>query len=477
MNRDFTFRAGIALVYALASMLVAACSSEAPIQYATEDRREPINPAPTIQSITALPPVQGNRLPTLEATVAPAATDDLGFGPIIAPGYQQPPTTTPRATVPPSPTPFVAPPTQPASAYTTPVPADQTRLDPSFMGIQSHYNYDVADWDRVLRQLAPLRLGWVKLQAAWKWLQPDRAGQFEQNFRLFQQHVQAADKHGYKVLLSVAKAPDWARAADRNEDGPPDNLDDLRWFLHKLMQELGPHIDAVEIWNEPNLRREWTGSRPMSGASYMELFRVGYEAVRAYSPAIAVITAGLAPTGNHPGVSIDDRAFLRQMYQAGLASYSDVQIGVHPYSWGNPPDFLCCDNVEGQGWDDRPQFFFQQTIRDYANIIAASGDNARMWVTEFGWATWEDYPSAVPEPWMTYNSAMDQRDYTLRAFQIGQSRADIGVMFLWNLSYAEESTIARGSELAAYSILYPAFDGSDSRRKRPLYRALEERPG
>ena len=52
-----------------------------------------------------------------------------------------------------------------------------------------------------------------------------------------------------------------------------------------------------------------------------------------------------------------------------------------------------------------------------------------MWVTEFGWATWEDYPTEAPDVWMAYNSALDQMDYTLRAFQIGQARADIGVMY------------------------------------------------
>ena len=344
------------------------------------------------------------------------------------------------------------------------------------MGIQVHYNFGVAGWDRTLRQIAPLRVGWIKLQASWEWLQPNAAGQFDQNFRLFQVHVQEADKRGFKVMLSIAKAPDWARNSNRNEDGPPDNLDDLRWFIHTLLEKLGPYIDAVEIWNEPNLRREWTGSRPIGGASYMELFRIGYDAVRAYSPAITVVTAGLAPTGNHSGVSVDDRAFLRQMYQAGLAGYNDIAIGIHPYSWGNPPDFVCCDNVEGQGWDDQPQFFFLQTIRDYSSIIAAWGDNAQMWVTEFGWATWEDYPTAAPDVWMAYNSALDQQEYTMRAFQIGQSRADIGVMILWNLSFAHEITINQRNELAGYSILYPALDGSGSRRKRPLYRALASRP-
>ncbi len=457
------------MLIALGAVLVA-CAGESRVSVAPEVQLTAELPAAALPVIEALPPVAGEPLPTADSdagTAAATAPGNQGFGPVIEPGYTQPPTSTSR------PTAVV---TQPGSAYTTPVAIDQTRLDPAQMGIQLHYNYDVDTFEYRMQQIVPLRVGWVKIQASWEWLQPERAGQFEQNFRLFQLHVQKADKYGFQVLISVVKAPDWARHTNRGEDGPPDDLSQLSHFLRLLLEKVGPYVDAVEIWNEPNLRREWTGSRPISGASYMELFGVAYDTVRAYSPAITLVTAGLAPTGNHGGVSVDDRAFLRQMYHAGLARYNDVKIGVHPYSWGNPPDFLCCDNVEGQGWDDQPQFFFRQTINDYASVIRSFGDGAQMWVTEFGWATWEDFPSTAPDPWMAYNSAQDQMEYTLRAFQIGQSRADVGLMVLWNLSFAVERAVYERSELAAYSLLYPFFDGSGNQRRRPLYRALERRP-
>ena len=461
--------------------LLVACQSEPVIDIAPEVELELVaSPQPTEIELVVLPTVAVDPLPTLEApppSPLPSATPtpfDQDFGAIISRDYVQPPTTTPRPTERPSAT--NPPPTRPGNALTTAVPVDRTRLDRAQMGIQAHYNFDTIGWSNTLHQITPLRIDWIKLQASWHWLQPDRPGQFDQNFQLFQLHVQEADKRGYKVLLSIAKAPPWARNYDRNEDGPPDDLNELHWFIHKIIETVGPYIDAIEIWNEPNLKREWTGERAISGASYMELFRVGYDAVRAYSPTVTVVTAGLAPTGNTSGLSVDDRDFLRQMYQAGLAQYTDVKIGVHPYSWGNPPDFLCCDNIEGQGWDDKPQFFFSQNIGDYSSIIAANGHNAPMWVTEFGWATWEDFPSLAPEVWMAYNSAIDQSNYALRAFQIGQSRADVEVMILWNLNFAYESAVHQSSELAAYSILFPRFDGSGNWRERPLYHALASRP-
>ena len=442
-----------------------------------------------VQQIAVIPTVAGRQLPTLTAaaTVASSAIADATaidapettrqfIGAIIDEDYTIPATSTSRPTAILAATQVDSVQAPPGAVITTPLPIDDIRLDGGQMGIQVHYNHDVASWDRTLRQIAALRMGWIKMQASWQWLQPDYAGQFDDNFRLFQLHVQEADKRGNKVMLSIAKAPDWARNVDRNEDGPPDDLNQVAGFVTLLLDKLGPYIDAIEIWNEPNLKREWTGRHAFNGAAYMQLFGVAYNAVRAYSPNIAVITAGLAPTGNSTNVSVNDRSFLSQMYGAGLASYNDVVIGIHPYSWGNPPDFVCCNNVEGQGWDDRPQFFFQQNIRDYRDIIAANRDSAQMWITEFGWATWEGYPTEAPDPWMSYNSAQDQMNYTLRAFEIGQSLADIGVMILWNLSYAEELTVNRRSELAGYSLLYPRFDGSRAQQQRPLYQALASRP-
>ena len=59
-----------------------------------------------------------------------------------------------------------------------------------------------------------------------------------------------------------------------------------------------------------------------------------------------------------------------------------------------------------------------------------------MWATEFGWATWEDYPSLGARRVDDLQlRRIDQSNYALRAFEIGQARADIELMFLWNLNY------------------------------------------
>ncbi len=318
------------------------------------------------------------------------------------------------------------------------------------MGIQLDWNVEDSGWQNVMAASKSLNVGWIKLQASWKSLEPSR-GTLGGEFIKLQAHINEARKNGYRVMLSIAKAPDWARSS-RQEDGPPDDPNDLAQFITLLLAQIGPNINAIEIWNEPNLKREWAGSLPFSGEGYMLLFKPAYTAVRSYSPSIIVISAGLAPSSD-TAVSLDDREYLRQMYRAGLANF-DVRVGVHPFGWGNPPDVRCCNKVDGQGWDDQPQFFFLDTLLAYRQIMLQFGHrNAKLWSTEFGWGTWDGFVGAPPEAWMSYNTTTKQADYNLKAFQIGQALGFVDNMFLWNLNFANTTSVGNGVEMAAYSLL------------------------
>lgn len=481
-----------ALGLMLAALWLASCTPQEPIQII-------ITPTPqssATPAITAIPTLAPSATPTLvpstltpqaasmtpsevvqtrfaTATPLPATPTVVGdgsfFGSIVNEDYVVPPSPTPRPTA--TPIPSVTP-TPRNTPVVTALP-DAPRLDNNAIGLQLYYNMDVAGWDNVLRYTQAAGVGWIKLQANWSWLQPNGPNQFDQSFRLFQLHVQEADKRGLRVLISIAKAPPWARNVNRNEDGPPDNPQDLANFIRFMLDKIGPNIDAIEVWNEPNLIREWTGALPFNGGGYMQLFRPAYDAIRAYSPSMFIITAGLAPVGNVPG-AVDDRTFMQQMYDAGLANYRDIAIGIHPYGWGNPPDSRCCNPIPDRGWDDDPHFFFLDNIEDYRRIMVRNGHgDLQMWSTEFGWATWDFLWTEPPDPWMTYNTPELQAQYTLRAFEIGEERDYLGPMFLWNLNFANQTVVSERNEIAGYSLLINAPDGSTW--ERPLYQALVNR--
>jgi hypothetical protein len=166
------------------------------------------------------------------------------------------------------------------------------------------------------------------------------------------------------------------------------------------------------------------------------------------------------------------------MYNAGLGNFRDIVIGTHPYGWANPPDARCCDVSLERGWDDQPQFFFLDNLEDMREIMNRNGHNdVPMWVTEFGWAVWEDLGVPLPEPaennlWMLENTPADQANYAIRAFEIGLSRPDVGVMILWNLNQANPFTIGNRQEISAYSLLIMGDDQSQYVSARPLFYLL-----
>jgi hypothetical protein len=64
-----------------------------------------------------------------------------------------------------------------------------------------------------------------------------------------------------------------------------------------------------------------------------------------------------------------------------------------------------------------------------------------LWTTEFGWATFEGLrtvdntqpPNPPDQPFFGFINQVQQANYTLRAFQLGQERPYLGPMILWNL--------------------------------------------
>lgn len=469
------------LVLLIGAFLLGGCASQEPIIIVVTPTQDPnaptISPVPTLDptatasptdpptaTLTPLPPT-ATHTPQPTATVDPSAPTATIRGPIIGPEYVVPtlapitPTLLSIPTV--SPTPGGPTPTPGPSP--TPVPG----LDWSRMGLQLYSQLDQVDFETAISSAIPTGVGWLKIQVNWAFVQPGGPEDTSQ-LQLLERQVEAAARPGFNLLLSIAKAPAWARS-NRNEDGPPDDPQALANFIALLLTtKIGEVTDAIEVWNEPNLIREWQGVLPFNGAGYMQLFVPAHDAIRAASPSIVIVTAGLAPVGpNVPGAR-DDRAFLREMYAAGLARYTDVVVGIHPYGWGNAPDMRCCNPIDGRGWDEDPRFFFLDTLEDYHEIMIANGHNVQMWVTEFGWATWDGIGSTPPEPWMTYNTAQDQAAYAIRAFEIGQSLPYVGPMFLWNLNFANVTRVQNREEVTAYSILNPAIIPNE----RPLYRIL-----
>lgn len=449
---------------------------------------------PILVYITATPDMPTDT-PTAISTLAPPPTETPGppdtptrtpqrVGAVVGANYTLQPSNTPRPTRTqvPTATPEITIPPRPTNTPAGPTPTPFPLLNRDLVGLQVYANHGREEWDFYLNRTKEMGVGWIKVQANWAFLQEGGADPDNTLLRLFELNLQTAKQAGFKVMISVAKAPAWARPGSAGADAPPDNPQALADFLNLMFThtKIGEVVDAIEIWNEPNLRREWNTDRlPFSGAGYMQLFVPAYNAIRAYRQDITIITAGLSPAATGAG-SVDDRVYLQQMYDAGLRNYisdPNLVIGVHPYGWGNPPDARCCNLNNDRGWDDNPHFFFLENLDATREIMNRNGHtNAQMWVTEFGWAVWDDIRALgydLPDPaenyaWMYYTTPEQQVDYTIRALEIGQTRGDVGPMILWNLNFANPLTIANRQEIIAYSLLFPDLNDPDQLVRRPL---------
>jgi hypothetical protein len=465
------------LYLALLATLITACGDQVKpiLVYITPTA---VPPTEHVESSLVLASHQQNpALIYLQQGATPSPTPG-SYGPIIVPTSGAPAITpTPTVTVTVSPgaitmTPTITPtvtitPTIGATATLsgTPLPT----LEADILGLQINTDISDDDYAVALWHAQNLGLTWVKFQFAWDLMEPEQGVMSETAYR-YRLFVQRARENGFKIMVSIAKAPDWARNS-AEEDGPPRDPQLLANFISQFLGLLRTdilgksYIDAIEVWNEPNLRREWNGGT-LSGAEYMRYFDAAYNAIRAAEggPGILVISAGLAPTGVNDGIgATDDRAYFRQMYDAGLnnPAYQNIAIGIHPYGAWNPPDARCCLS-SGQGYDDHPSWFFLDTIEDYHNIMGEYGDTTRqLWVTEFGWGTYDNFynsegtPAAPPAdpPYFSFITETEQANYVMRAFEIGQNTDYIAGMILWNLNFAVPYYVDTGDERAGYSII------------------------
>ena len=398
--------------------------------------------------VTTPPLAPSPTTPASAPRPAPSPTPHIAYLPGVSSGGSSP-----VATVAPSP------------ERPTPTPAGPTPLPPPVpkpgYGIQVHLL--AGDTWETLGWAQGLGVGWVKQQVEWHTIEHG-PGDFD--WANVDQAVQTSNEFGFKLLLGVTHAPDWTRAAEL-EGGPPANYAEFSRFMEQLASRYRGRVAAYELWNEPNLAREWRGDT-LDPARFVALVAEGSKGVRAGDPAALIISGAPAVTGINDGVgAIDDRVFLRGMYEAGIAQWVDG-IGAHPYGFANPPgnSFLSSSQASSSH-NDHPSFFFRDTLDDYRAIMLAYGDaNRQIWVTEFGWPSVDGLGEVDTTGWEYARevSEAQQADYIVRGYRMGDELAWVGPMFLWNLNLGPLR--GAGDPVSAYGLLRP------DATLRPAYIAL-----
>lgn len=426
------------------SATATAAPSETPVPSETPTAIQPsetlvpsVTPLPT-ETATAVPP---SETPTSIPSVTPLPTD------------------TPTATASDTPTLTFTP-----SATATPVITGTTFAP----GVIINLNIDPVGTGATARELG---VKWAKVVLDWGQAQPT-AAEINANY-LALLDAQLNELTGVNILLTVTRAPDWARAVNA-EDGPPTDYATYYAFLSTVAQRYRGRVAAYEIWERPNVRREWNG-QPINATSYVQLLRGAYATLKQIDPSITVVSAGLAPTGFDDGLNaVSDRRFLSEAYQSGLASVTDA-IGAQPGGWANPPDSTCCTASPGipEYYSDRT-FYFRDTLEDYRAIMIANSDPSKfLWATSFGYGAAEGVVedlATVPAlySFVTYLNQAQQAENNARAFALGRELTYVGPMMLNNLNAC---SVTQPGTLAYYACFY-SLTGPNGVR-RPAFSVLQ----
>ncbi len=244
-------------------------------------------------------------------------------------------------------------------------------------------------WDRRVSQL---HLEWTRLMVfshvkqifPWDDLEKRRG---EWDFFRADQVVDEVEQKGLKLVIRLTDAPDWSHPSVPGErgvdyiDAPPDDLADFGTFCGTIADRYQGRVAAYQVWNEPNLSREW-GGKPPNAAEYTALLKVCSEAIHAADPAAVVISAGLAPTATDDLTAQPDDKYFQAMYDADFQQYVDA-VGMHAPGYSSPD--LSLEQAQEQGIASWATF---RHIEDLRRIMVDRGDAAhQVAILEFGWTT------------------------------------------------------------------------------------------
>jgi LysM repeat protein len=325
-------------------------------------------------------------------------------------------------------------PTPDEAAATPGAPTDdQTTANPFGYGRGISLSLQGQDPTALVQSVISLNVEWAKIEADWDSIEPSEE---TYDFAALDAVVFGLSDARIRLLLTLDNSPTWARS-NQLEDGPPDDFADFARFAGVLAGRYAGRVTAYQVWNEPNLRREWLSDiHRIDPMSYYELFLQTRAAITTADPAARVITAGLAPTGFNDGVNaLNDRLYLQALYDLGIGRISDG-IAVHALGFANPPDSRCCEPAEGVSTHfESRSFYFRDTIEDYHAIAQANDDPRPLWVTKFGWGTADGSPEPSADfVYITYTDPLEQAQYIPDGFAVGQSLGYVGPMFLYNLN-------------------------------------------
>jgi len=262
-------------------------------------------------------------------------------------------------------------------------------------------------------QMRSARMTWAKQQIRWNRGDPASIAQGA---------IDAARANGFKVLLSIVGSK------DQFGGNPAQYYQDFANFLGGVAA-LGP--DAIEVWNEPNIDREWPNGQ-VSGTNYTSMLAAAYGAIKQANSNVIVISAAPSPTGFFGGQcqagGCDDNIFITQMRNAGAANFMDC-VGIH-YNEGILPPTATSGDPRGNS--SHYTRYFPSMVSLYGNTFPTKP----LCFTELGYLSPEGF-GTLPGgfAWAADTSVQEQAQWLADAVRLSRQGGRVRMFIVWNVDF------------------------------------------
>ena len=338
------------------------------------------------------------------------------------------PTATPTPTPTPTPVPTARPAVAAPTAHTSPGNFAAVAPAPGSITIEIGGHVTHAGSSRAIGAMKAAGMTWMKIQA--RYVQngpPDVA-----------QQIAIAHSNGFKILVGTVGHPGELGA------GGQGYINGYTAWLERIAAQ---GADAIEVWNEPNLDREWPRGQ-ISGERYAQMLKTAYRKIKAANPSTMVISAAPAPTGvsDRPNTVMPDNQWLREMVAAGGLDYLDC-VGAH-YNEGIVPPSETRGDPRGDNYYTR---YFYGMLNGYISITRKP-----ICFTELGYVSSEGYP---PLPagfiWARNVTVAQQAAWLAQAAALASQSGQVRLFIVWNIDFTHYSTGRGGDPQAGYAIIRP----------------------
>jgi len=251
--------------------------------------------------------------------------------------------------------------------------------------------------------------------------------------------INAAKGRGFKILLGVVGSP------GELASGGAGYVSGFASFLGGLAS-LGP--DAIEVWNEPNIDREWPAGQ-ISGAAYADMLRQAYSAIKGANGGVMVISGAPAPTGAEaafPGRVVNDDNWVRDLVNAGGLQWMDC-LGAH-YNEG-------IIGPSQRSGDPRDGYYTRYFLGMLDTYWGLAGGQRPICFTELGYLTPQGYPPLDPFfGWASNVTIEQQAAWLAEAAALASQSGRVRLMIVWNVDFTNYGT----DPMAGYAMI--RADGS-----------------